>query len=299
MAENFSDRLLNAIDAKGSPVCVGLDPVFSSLPDALKSDAHDDASRLHAVEIFCRTVLEAIAPIVPAVKPQSAYFEVFRGPGVQLYFNMIAYAQQLGLLVIGDVKRNDIGSTAAAYAQAHLAGPGAADGITINAYLGADGIEPFLNVSAKEGKGIFALVRTSNPSAKMTQDFADANGKPFYHHMAELIAELGNGESLLGQRGYSSLGAVVGATWPEEARQLRKIMPKQIFLVPGYGAQGGTAEDCAASFHEDGYGAIVNASRSVLYAHKRPEYAGLPWAVAVQEAAREFAEDIARVTLKK
>ena len=192
--------------------------------------------------------------------------------------------------MIGDVKRSDIGPTAAAYAEAHLAGPGAPDAVTVNGYLGADGIEPFCQVAARDGKGLFVLVRTSNPSAAQTQDFTDADGVPFYEHMARQVAELGEG--LVGKRGYSSLGAVVGATYPDEARKLRRIMPKQIVLVPGYGAQGATAADCAASFNADGAGAIVNASRSVIYAHQRDQYAGVDWRQAVRAAAEAFAGDI-------
>ncbi len=293
MSENFADRLLDAIAAKGSPVCVGLDPVFDRLPEELKNSGDE----LAAIREFCQGVLEAVAPHVPAVKPQSAYFEVYRGEGVKLYFDMVAHAKSLGLLVIGDVKRNDIGSTAAAYAKAHLSGDGAPDAITINAYLGADGIEPFLEVAAAEGKGAFALVRTSNPSAAATQDFADAAGKKFYQQMAEQIAELGNASELIGKSGYSSLGAVVGATYPAEAAQLRQVMSKQLFLVPGYGAQGGTAADCKASYKDDGTGAIVNASRSVIYAHNTDACAKMNWRDAIATAAKAFADDIAGAVL--
>jgi len=290
MPENFADRLLAAIKAKGSPVCVGLDPVFENLPPAVRR-GDEPGQRLAAIGEFCRGVLEAVAPIVPAVKPQSAYFEVYRGEGVKLYFDLVRYARQLGLLIIGDVKRNDIGSTAAAYARAHLAGPDAPDCVTVNGYLGADGIEPFLKVAAAEGRGAFVLVRTSNPSAARTQDFADAEGVKYYQRMAEQVAELG--ASVVGACGYSSLGAVVGATYPQEARMLRGVMPQQVFLVPGYGAQGATAADCAASFKADGTGAIVNASRSVLYPKQDPQFAGDSWRAAVTAAAKAFAADIA------
>lgn len=296
MPENFADRLLAAIAAKGSPVCVGLDPVFESLPAAVRR-GDDEASQLAAIERFCRGVLEAVAPVVPAVKPQSAYFEVYRGAGVKLYFELVRYARELGLLVIGDVKRNDIGSTAAAYARAHLSGPDAPDCVTVNGYLGADGIEPFLKVAAAEGRGAFVLVRTSNPSAARTQDFADTAGVKYFQRMAEQVAELGGG--LVGRCGYSALGAVVGATYPQEARELREVMPQQILLVPGYGAQGATAADCAASFKADGRGAIVNASRSVLYPKKDPRFAGEDWRSAVRAAAEAFAKDIAAAVLPR
>jgi orotidine-5'-phosphate decarboxylase len=292
MSENFADRLLGAIGRSGSPVCVGLDPVFDRLPAPLKARGADEASQLASIGEFCRQVLPAVAPIVPAVKLQSAYFEVYRAEGVGLYFDLVRQAKELGLLVIGDLKRNDIGTTAAAYAQGHLAGPGSPDAVTVNGYLGADGIEPFAEVAAREGKGLFVLVRTSNPSAALIQDFTDAAGLKFYEHMARQVAALGDREGLIGQCHYSSLGAVVGATYPDEARRLRKIMPRQVFLVPGYGAQGATADDCAAAFDAAGTGAIVNASRSVIYAYKEDRYKHLDWKAAVREAASNFAADI-------
>jgi orotidine-5'-phosphate decarboxylase len=271
---------------------VGLDPTYDRLPAELKSDDADEGARVEAMGRFCREVLEAVAPVVPAVKPQIAYFEVYRDAGMKLYFELVELAQQLGLLVIGDVKRGDIGSTAEAYADGHLAAPGSPDAVTVNAYFGADGLAPFVNAARDGGGGLFALVRTSNPSAADIQDVTDATGKPFYEHMAEQIAALGSGEGLVGECGYSCVGAVVGATYPDEARRLRELMPQQIFLVPGYGAQGATAADCAASFKSDGSGAIVNASRSVIYAHQRDEYAGIDWKQAVAAAAKAFAEDI-------
>ncbi len=292
MSENFADRLLAAIEKKGSPVCVGLDPVYEKLPDELKTPDANESEQLAAIEKFCRGVLEAIAPIVPAVKPQIGYFEIYRGAGVKLYFDMVEYAQQLGLIVIGDVKRGDIGSTADAYAAGHVSAAGSPDAITVNGYLGKDGLSPFIDAGKEIGRGIFVLVRTSNPSAATIQDFADSSGKTFYEHIAEQLAEIGSQEGLVGSKGFSCVGAVVGATYPDEARKLREIMPQQIFLVPGYGAQGATAKDCAASFRTDGTGAIVNASRSVIFAHQRDEYKGLDWKQAVEQAAGAFAEDI-------
>ena len=287
MPGHFADRLLAAIKDKGSPVCVGLDPRFDRLPEACKT-----AEPIEAIGAFSRDLLEVVAPLVPAVKPQIAYFEVYRDAGMKLYFELVELAQQLGLLVIGDVKRGDIGSTASAYADGHLAAPGSPDAVTVNAYFGADGLAPFVDAARGGGGGLFALVRTSNPSAADVQDFTDAAGRPFYEHMAEQIAAIGSGEGLVGDCGYSCVGAVVGATYPDEARRLRELMPQQIFLVPGYGAQGATAADCAASFKSDGSGAIVNASRSVIYAHHRSEYAGMDWRQAVAAAAKAFAADI-------
>ena len=287
MAGHFADRLLAAIAEKGSPVCVGIDPRCDRLPEELRGG--DEAA---AIEAFGRGVVEAVAGIVPAVKPQIAYFERYGPAGVAAYEGVVAAAKAAGLIVIGDVKRNDIGSTAEAYAAGHLAGENAPDAITVNGYFGADGLAPFIDAARRAGKGIFVLVRTSNPSAAEIQDFADAAGKKFYEHMAEQVAAMGAAEGLIGECGYSCVGAVVGATYPDEAAKLRGIMPQQIFLVPGYGAQGAAAADCAAAFTSGHAGAIVNASRSVIYAFSRDEYAGVDWKEAIAQAARTFAEDI-------
>lgn len=289
MTDNFADRLLAGIAAKGSPVCVGLDPTLDRLPEAVTAKTRGP---IQAVEAFCMGLIEAVAPIVPAVKPQSAYFEALGPEGVAVYFRVIAAAKKAGLIVISDVKRNDIGSTAQAYAAGHLAGPDSADAVTVNGYLGADGIEPFVEVARATGRGLFVLVRTSNPSAATIQDFAAADGRKLYEHMAAQVAAIGAADGLVGDSGYSCVGAVVGATWPAQARELRAMMPQQIVLVPGYGAQGASAADCAASFKPDRTGAIVNASRSVIFAHTRKEYAGLEWRQAVAAAARGFAADI-------
>ncbi len=293
--EHFADRLQAAVEATGSPVCVGLDPRFDRLPDELAGGAGRDAEA-KAIEAFCEGIIDAVADIVPAVKIQSAYFERYGSAGVALYERMVARCHDAGLIVIGDVKRGDIGSTAETYAAAHLCGENSPDAITVNPYFGADGLAPFAATASREGKGVFMLVRTSNPSAAQVQDFADADGRHFYEHMAAQVAELG--EEFSSQSGYSCVGAVVGATYPDEARRLRDIMPRQIFLVPGYGAQGASADDCAASFKPDGTGAIVNASRSVIYAFGREEYAKPDWREAVAAAAKDFATDIRRAVYK-
>jgi len=294
MTSNFADRLQKAIDQKGSPVCVGLDPRYERLPEAFraKEDA-DDQAKLEAVSTYCHELLDVIAETIPAVKPQVACFEIFRGEGLKLYFDLVKRAKELGLVVIGDIKRGDIGTSAQAYALGHLSGPSAPDAVTVNGYFGIDGLAPFIDIAREEGKGLFVLVRTSNPSAITVQDFVDAGGNKFYEHMARNVANLGEADGLVGQSGLSCVGAVVGATYPDEARQLRTIMDKQIFLVPGYGAQGGTAADCKASFRPDGTGAIVNASRSVIYAHaKAPE---LDWKQAVHNAAVAFRDDLSSI----
>jgi len=298
--KHFADRLLEAIRRKGSPVCVGLDPLLERLPAELApggdlARAGDDPAAAAALlERFCREVIDAVADIVPAVKPQVAHFERYGGAGMSAYHQVIRTARQAGLIVIADVKRGDIGSTAEQYAAAYLNRPDGPDALTVNGYFGADGVRPFVEAARAGGNGLFVLVRTSNPSARDVQDFADPTGKTLFQHAAECVARLGAGDELIGTSGYSLLGAVVAATYPQEARVLREIMPQQLFLVPGYGAQGAGAEDCAAAFKPDGSGAIVNASRSVIYAFQRPGQAQADWKTAIREAARAFANDIAR-----
>jgi orotidine-5'-phosphate decarboxylase len=292
MADNFADRLLAAIEAKGSPVCVGMDPSYEKLPKSLQKKVKDEVQQTENIGEFCYCVLEIVAPMVPAVKIQSAYFERYGSVGVDLYAHIVDRAHDLGLVVIGDVKRNDIGSTAQAYAEAFGPLDRNPDSVTVNGYFGVDGIKPFVDVARQEGKGVFVLVRTSNPSGAAVQDFADASGKKLYEHIAGIVAGIGDGPGLVGSRGYSCVGAVVGATYPAEARRLRELMPRQIFLVPGYGAQGATAADCAAAFKADGTGAIVNASRSVIYAFADKKYAGMDWKKVVEQAAKEFAKNI-------
>lgn len=302
MTAHFADRLLEAIARKGSPVCVGIDPNPARLPEAYRSD--DPAEQVALVTRWCEELLELVAPHVPAVKPQIAYFEALAGPepfaGLAAYAATVARAGELGLVVIGDAKRGDIGSTATAYATAHLRNAPAVDALTVNAYFGRDGIAPFLDAASQTGRGLFALVRTSNPTGADIQNVTAGEGSMFYEHLARQIDAIGSDESLLGESGFSCLGAVVGATCPDEARTLRTLMPRQIFLVPGYGAQGATAADCAASFTPEGTGAIVNAARSVIYAHSRDEYAHLTdWKQAVASAAEDFARDIASAVLPR
>ena len=293
---HFADRLLSAIENKGAPVCVGIDPDPARLPDQYRAGEGDASGEIEAVGMWCREILEIVAPLVPAVKPQIARFECLKGPepfmGMAVYADVVRTARELGLLVIGDAKRGDIGSTASAYASAHLEGPDSADALTVNGYFGADGLAPFVDASTRTGRGLFVLVRTSNPSGADIQNFSGQEGM-FYEHMARQVALIGSAGDLVGQSGYSCVGAVVGATCPDEARRLRGLMPQQIFLLPGYGAQGAGAEDCAAGFKADGTGAIVNASRSVIYAYQNDKYAGSDWKKAVEAAAADFAADIA------
>lgn len=341
--KHFADRLAAAIEQTGGPAVVGIDPDFDKLPAELRERADRTgraSDQLDAIFQYCTTVLQAVSPVAAAVKFQSAYFERYHGEGVDAYYSLIHEARSLGLLTIGDVKRGDIGTTAAAYAAAHLAEPAgessadteniplagdvrlagdpsaapsqrkdvlaepdraAPDAITVNPYLGLDGVEPFLSLAAELGKGVFVLVRTSNKSAGQLQDFADASGKTLYEHVADLVESWATRPGMVGDCGFSLVGAVVGATWPQQARALRERMKHCTVLVPGYGAQGATADDCMASFTADGRGAIVNASRSVLYAFDREPYAsrfGKDWAGAIAAAAVDFRDDLARAIAK-
>jgi orotidine-5'-phosphate decarboxylase len=306
MAENFADRLIGAVEKKGSPICVGIDPILASMPDAVfragkeRALGGDAQAAIDAVFEFTTRVLKVVAPHVPCVKFQSAYFEQFHWDGVEAYFNLIQEATELGLVVIGDVKRGDIGSTASAYAAGHLAEPALAasdematpDAITINPMLGMDTLEPFVQTATELGKGLFVLVRTSNPGSAELQDVKLADGRTWSEMLAEKLAAVA--ERSVGGRGWSSVGAVVGATQTHTMVSIRQRLPKSIFLLPGYGTQGATAEMTRHAFR-DGLGALVSASRSILYAHKEAKYAGRPWEGAVEGAVGEMREDLKRV----
>ena len=280
----FIDRLIEQIQKKDNPSVVGLDPLLEYVPESIRNAAVQEygpsaKAAAEAIFRFNRIIIDCVHDLVPAVKPQSAYYELYGTEGVACFYRTVRYAQEHGLIVIADGKRNDIGSTASAYAKAYLGKTGLwdgqehalfdADALTVNPYLGSDGIEPFTEACKQYNKGIFVLVKTSNPSSAQLQDMVFANGKTLYEQVAELVDSWG--ADLIGQEGYSSVGAVVGATWPEQARKLRQVMKHAYFLVPGFGAQGGSGADAAASFDSRGLGAIVNASRSVLcaWSHKR------------------------------
>jgi orotidine-5'-phosphate decarboxylase len=270
--EHFGDRLLEAIESKRSHVVVGLDPEYGSLPPEVVAshppEDYDDEAEMKAAcyRAFLSTLLPALVSEVCAVKIQIAYFEALGAPGYISYEQTVGFAQSLGLLVIADVKRGDIGSTAEAYAKAHLDVAGA-DAVTVNPYFGTDGLEPFFKRCRERGKGAYVLVKTSNPTSSEIQDQLLQSGRPVYDHVADLVAEWGR--SAVGDRGYSSIGAVVGGTHPEQGASLRKRLAGVPFLVPGYGAQGATAVDIAAMFDADGTGAVVNSARAILYAYKK------------------------------
>jgi orotidine-5'-phosphate decarboxylase len=271
-----ADALLEAVGRVGSPVCVGLDPVLDRLPATLKSKASHEGGPIAAIETFSRDVLRSVAPHVPCVKFQSACFERYRGAGIDALDRLMKEARELGLIVVLDVKRGDIGVSAEHYA---AAGSGA-DWVTVNPYLGADGILPFLTA----GLGVFALVRTSNPSGDELQEAPLADGATVAEHVASQLAALG--AATIGDRGYSALGAVVGATKRDSIRRLRQRMPHQMLLVPGLGAQGGAIDDVLDCFDAEGGGAVITASRSIIYAFDADDPG---WAAAVGHAAQQLA----------
>ncbi len=283
----FADRLVSAIHEKESRVVVGLDPRLEWLPPGFSPSAD-------GVLQFNCAILDCVADHAVAVKPQVAFYEQMGIPGMETYRATCEEARKRGLIVIGDVKRGDVPGTAKAYAEAHTK-TFPCDAITVNPYFGSDGMEPFLHAAGETGSGLFVLVKTSNPSSKEIQDL-QVGEKPLHLHVAEMTR--GWGESLRGESGYSSVGAVVGATHPEEAIRIRKAMPGTFFLVPGYGAQGGGAEDVLPCFEENGLGAIVNASRSVVFAWRRAPYDekyGVDrWKEAVRESVLTMKDDINR-----
>jgi len=303
---HFADRLTNRISQLNNPTVVGLDPRLAQIPEFIKEEAVDEFGETKeaaaaAILEFNKGIIDAISDIVSAVKPQIAFYEYYGYEGLKAYEDTVSYAQEKEMLVIGDAKRNDIGSTATAYAAAHIGTidlfdeevPGInADALTITPYLGTDGITPFTKVCQEQGKGIFVLVRTSNPSADEIQGQALGD-----HLMDEHVATLveGWGREVIGDSGFSSVGAVIGATYPEEARVLRNLMPNQIFLVPGYGAQGGGAEDVKPCFHDNGTGAIVNSSRGIIFAYEKQGKSGEAYAEAAREAAESMKEDLGKL----
>ena len=304
---NFADRLDAAIRQKGNPICVGLDPRLDQLPKALLDEAVSKFGRTpqagaEAILAFNRGLLDALAPIAPACKPQIAFYEELGWEGVRAYAETVRYARERGMLVIGDAKRGDIGTTAQAYARAHLAGVSDdgfcagfdADALTVNPYMGRDTLEPFTKICTQNGRGIFVLVKTSNPGSGDLQDLAVEGGKPIRDVVATMVAEIG--APLRGACGLSSVGAVVGATYPQQARDLRRLMPDTIFLIPGYGAQGGSAADAVAGFRSDGRGAIVNNSRGIIFAFKQEPYASKfgerDFAGAAKAATLKMAEEL-------
>ena len=280
----FADRLAEAVERKRSQLVVGLDPRAELLPVELRGDIHRSrAAAADAVARFCRGLIDAVAPYVVAIKPQTAFFELLGADGFAALERVCAYARGAGLLVIVDGKRGDIGSTARAYAAAYLEGsPPLADALTVNPYLGRDSVEPFLAACRREGAGVFCLVKTSNEGGADIQDLALSDGRPLWQHVARLVSEWG--EDLVGERGLSSVGAVVGATYPRAVGEARRLLPRAVLLLPGIGAQGAGPADVARAFTSGPASALVAASRSVLYAFRTSDE---DWRAAVaHEAAR-------------
>lgn len=301
---HFADALFAAVERVGNPICVGIDPRPEEMPPGFLGQYPMGLGGVaRALGDFGSAVVDTVAGLVPVVKFQAAFYEAFGPEGFRALHESASRARDRGLLVILDGKRNDIGSTAEAYARAYLGrveGAGGptwpVDALTVNPYLGSDGIEPFVRVGAAEGRGIFVLDRTSNASAREFQDLK-VDGRPLYRHVADRIA--GWAAPHRGASGYSFVGAVVGATYPEELAELRGALPGVPFLVPGYGAQGGTAGSVAAAFDADGLGAIVNNSRGITSASNRPgarDRFGDDWQSAIVAAVRAMADDLAANT---
>jgi orotidine-5'-phosphate decarboxylase len=283
----FADRLILEIRAKDSRCSVGLDPRIDQMPAFVRS-----GSASAAITEFHELVLDAVADLVPAVKPQLAFFEQYGVAGMQAFENTVRAAKGRGLLVIADGKRNDISSTAEAYANAYLSDEMFdCDALTVTPYLGRDSLMPFVDACRRYGKGLFVVLKTSNPGSKDFEDQAlAATGRPLYEKIAGVLNELGEG--LVGDSGYSSIGAVIGATFPEEGQRLRTLMPKALILVPGYGTQGGSAKAAAECFNENGLGAIVNSSRGITYAFGDPGISRDVFVRSVRENTRRMVDEV-------
>ncbi|TWU40425.1 orotidine-5'-phosphate decarboxylase [Novipirellula artificiosorum] len=292
---SFADRLADAVGRTRSVTCVGLDPRLDQLPRAIAqlADGGSPDAKAAAYTQFCREIIDVVKDRVPIVKPQAAFFEQLGPAGMIALGDVIRYASESGLLVITDAKRNDIGSTATAYAQAYLgtgdASPWGSDSLTISPYLGRDSLEPFVEVCDRRASGVFVLVKTSNPGGGLLQDRV-TDGQTVYGRVAELVSELNQGR--IGASGYGPVGAVVGATYPEQLAEMRAAMPNSWILIPGFGAQGGSAADVLAGFDSEGSGAIVNNSRNLIFAYRREpfvqKYGDARWQDAVSEATDEM-----------
>ena len=315
MSSHFADRLCEAVKTKKTSLVVGLDPVYNRLPGAITShrqmnDEFDAAAAVDAIFDFCTQTMRVVAPMVPAVKINIAYFEKYLGEGVESYYALMSEADSLGLEIIGDVKRGDIGHTAEEYAAAHLQNSELVgledtltpDAITINGFAGADGIRPFADVAHEQGKGVFVWVRGSNPSAAAIQDFEGVGGQKMYERLADHVAEIANEEARVGASGYSNVGRIVGGTVPDVTSTLRSKYDKIWCLVPGYGAQGASAEDCIRFCKTDGTGALINASRSIIYAYQKPKYKdqyGDNWKKCIEQAVIDAKVELSQAMQSK
>ena len=298
------DKLIDRIRATNNPSVIGLDTDISYLPDEIKKDINTLEDAAKQITKFNKNIVDLVCEIAPAVKVQIAYYEQLGVAGMKAFSDTLNYARQKGMITIADAKRNDIGSTASAYSKAFLSGMEIngkrlidfdTDFLTVNGYLGSDGLNPFIKDCKAFDKGIFVLVKTSNHSSGELQNktLKEEDGKTLYQQVASLIKDLG--QDLIGKYGYSDVCAVVGATHPHEAKVLRNHYPNLFFLVPGYGAQGGTAEDLKVCFDKKGLGAIVNSSRGILCAYKNEKYKGMDYAAAAYQAALDMKNDLNRV----
>jgi orotidine-5'-phosphate decarboxylase len=305
---HFADRLAAAVDKAGSPLCLGLDPRLDRLPEGLLDKhlaAHPGEALTGAAEAlfeFGSRILEAVRGEVGVIKIQNAFFELAGPPGLAAFIRLIKRARELGMIVISDAKRADIGTSSEAYAVAHLGRLSlgghdheviGADAVTVNPYFGLDGVKPFLDQAGRHGRGVFVLVKTSNPTGVELQDLPSGS-RPVYQHLADRVWEWSRAQ--MGECGYSAVGAVVGATYPGQLPGLRAEMPGVLFLVPGFGAQGGKADDVVGAFDDKGRGAVINSSRGIIFAYRDQRHAGLPAArfeEAVLEATRSAKTELA------
>lgn len=292
---HFGDQLASQVRQKRSSVCVGIDPRWDSLPQVIRAgiDPGDLRCVAEATGKYCRMVIEAVAEAVPVIKPQAAFFEQLGPHGMSVLLDVVQSARRAGMLVLMDGKRGDIGTTAEAYATGFLgaSSPWACDALTVNPFLGEDTVMPFLKTAADRGAGIFVLVKTSNPGSGFLQDL-EVDGLPVYRRIAEFVQR--SCADSLGAAGYGYCGAVVGATYPEQLAELREVMPNAWLLIPGYGAQGGSASDALAGYDQHGLGAIVNSSRGIIFAYQQADYRHLEWQEAVAQAARDMRDQLPR-----
>ncbi len=286
---NITDRLIQKIIALQNPTCVGLDTIAEYLPEEMQAKITDNKSAAKQIALFNKKIVDSVCDIVPAVKIQIACYEMYGANGISCFEETAKYAAEKGLIVIADGKRNDIGNTAGFYAQAFLSDRATCpvDFLTVNGYLGTDGIQPFVDVCKRTDKGLFALVKTSNPSSGEFQNLKLEDGRTVYEYMGSLVEKWGSG--LVGEYGYSAVGAVVGATHPEEAARLRSQLKNVFFLIPGYGAQGGNADMLRRCFDERGLGGVVNNSRGILCAYLKR---GGTYYEAARQACLDMQKDL-------
>ncbi|HLG25747.1 MAG TPA: orotidine-5'-phosphate decarboxylase [Candidatus Gracilibacteria bacterium] len=309
---HFADRLNDRIRQKGSAICVGLDPDLKRIPGFIKKNHFSKykngfTAAAESILEFNKGIIDAVQDLVPVVKPQIAYYEEYGHEGIRVFEETLWYARDKGLMTIADIKRGDIGSTAEAYARAFLGKVDLhgkevfsfdADAVTVAPYLGWDGIKPFVDIARKHGKGVFVLVKTSNPSSADLQDLEMKDASAIYEIMAQYLDSWGADD--LGTSDYSLVGAVVGATFPKQAMRLRKLMPRSIFLVPGYGTQGGTADDVKVCFGPDGLGAIINSSRAINYAWEQSDhFTERDYAEAARDAVMQMKSALKGIGLKR